>query len=111
MGHGIDHIVGDDSDDNLPKTMTGSVAGRERDCSGFKARQIGAGSGLKQVANHQSDDDRQGGNAEKIGQRFNADAAKGFAVTVTGDTDHHAGKNDGDDDHFHQLNEDVARRL
>ncbi|MNR17240.1 hypothetical protein D3C85_1338890 [compost metagenome] len=91
--------------------MTGSAAGGQGDRGSFKARQICAGSRLEQIANHQSDDDRQGSNAKEIGQRLNPDSAKGFAVTVTGDTDHHAGKNDGDDDHFHQLNEDVACRL
>ncbi|MNL42475.1 hypothetical protein D3C87_1649330 [compost metagenome] len=58
MGHGIDHVVGDDSDDNLPKAMTGSTAGGQGDRGSFKARQICAGSRLEQIANHQSDDDR-----------------------------------------------------
>ena len=70
-----------------------------------------AGAGRPEVHEKQGKDESDGRHHFKINQRFNRDAADLLRFANTRDAVHHGAENDRRDEHSHELDEKVAKRL
>src|SRR5260370_16382312 len=74
-------------------------------------RESYASSGLSEIHNRKSDEQRRGGDDLEINQRFDSHPSDLFQCAGTGDADHDGGDNQRRDDRLDQLDENVAQEI
>ncbi|MNI61715.1 hypothetical protein D3C73_1170000 [compost metagenome] len=75
-----------------------------RDASNF-----GAFTRLEEIGEAQAEDNGQAGNREEVNQRFGAHASERLVIAATGNTEDHAAENNGNNNHLHHFDENVAK--
>ena len=81
-----------------------------RNIHGRQLRHINPGTRLENIRQRDAKNNRYGGDHFEIENGFGANTAQLFCITHPGNTNHQRGDNNRHDDHFDQMDKDIARR-
>ncbi len=81
-----------------------------RNIHGRQLRHINPGTRLEHIRQRDPKDNRHGGDHFEIENSFSTNAAQLFCITDSGDTDNQRRDDNGHNNHFDQMDKDIARR-
>ena len=111
LREGADHRIGNDVQEEVDRLLRFGLLGVAGDRLRVRHAAAEARAGPDQIADEQTDHQREGGDDLEIDQRLDADAADLLGILYMRDAGYHGAEDDRRDHHLDQLDEAVAKRL